>query len=507
MSHIQFAGNVMFCNSTGNQTVNLLPAIQLGCKKIKLFCTQHTAKYLTKRLTDVAGKYGIDCLVEHVSENEEKNLNTFADKFIHCAKEFDRVIWNISGGQKIPSSAMLNAFQKRSSAGFDKDFVVYIEAAPPAIWYFGSDYESKRIRTSAVISLQDILFLAGFETLGDENKIYPASNSSVVNKLEVGMKAFEYFKNDELFREAFFSHMKPSTANFRTPKEITDLLKEELKNAKPNIEKLKVTKEGYKNLEVKINNVFSQLNKAIDKETLYQIIKPLKIIQKPSELYEDYWNSIKKTLIDHVLENIELQKIRLIAAPIKSEQSQGLIEQISSIGGQSEYSSGDLYKKNILLFSSLRSNGLLFEWMVAAVLLDEIGKDDRLKENISEVYHSVKTKKLDSDDKHDAEHDIIIVTKFGTLIIIELKTYEFSGDIAQAQDGLAYKKSGPYGSAMIVGPLLSKMIQVKKNGQKEFPHYIDGPIKTQADTARQNGIDYYYIDQILDMLMKKLFIK
>jgi hypothetical protein len=73
-----------------------------------------------------------------------------------------------------------------------------------------------------------------------------------------------------------------------------------------------------------------------------------------------------------------------------------------------------------------------------------IEKDHRLRNSIAEIYHSVKTKKLNSSEKHYAEHDIVIVTKFGTLILIELKTYEFSGDLAQAQQGLAYKKSGPY---------------------------------------------------------------
>ncbi len=87
---------------------------------------------------------------------------------------------------------------------------------------------------------------------------------------------------------------------------------------------------------------------------------------------------------------------------------------------------------------------LQFNCQRVMILSTKHTEDNQLRNSIAEIYHSVKTKKLNSSEKHDAEHDIVIVTKFGTLILIELKTYEFSGDLAQAQQGLAYKKSGPY---------------------------------------------------------------
>lgn len=509
MSHIQFPDHVMFCNSTGNQTVNLIPAIQLGCRQIVLFSTPLAeGKGWTTRLEFIAEKYDIKCIVERVSKEEEKNLNILTDRLIQCAKEFSQVVWNISGGQKIPSASMLSAFQKRAAAGFNKDYVAYVEGSPPQIWYFSHDYQSKSERTSVPLSLHDLLHLSGFETIKDEDTLYPYPTKEVSQKIETGKKAFEYFRDSEIFREAFFGYMKPSVASIRTKQEVEDLLKNSLNSVKPAIGELRVTKEGYKNLEQQITKVFSQLNNSFsNKEALLRIIKPLKIIQKPSELYEDYWQSIKKSAIEQVLESIESDAVRLIATPLNNQQTQQLIEQIKSIGGQSEYTAGELYKKHISAFSSLKRNGYLFEWMVAAAIIEEIEKDKRLKDSVSQVYHSVKTKKIASKEKPDAEHDIVIVTKFGTLIIIELKTYEFSGDIAQAQEGLAYKKSGPYGSAMIIGPLFTSMVKINKNGSKEFPHYIEGPTKTQEDTAKQNDIEYYCLDKIPDMLRRKLLDK
>lgn len=507
MIPVQLSDHVMFCNSTGNQTINLIPAIQFGCRQIVIFSTLRAEeKGWTTRLEFIAEEYGIKCRVEKVSKEEEKKLNIFTDRQIQCAKEFSQVVWNISGGQKIPSGAMLSAFQTRLGAGFDKDYVAYVEANPPELWYFGHDYQSKSMRTSVPLSLHDLLYFAGFETMKDEDCLYPSPIKEVSQKIEIGKKALEYYRKDELFREAFFSYMKPSVASIHSRKDIEELIRKALRSIKPNVGELNVTNIAYKNLEQQIHNVFSQLNDAVTKEKLLQIIRPLKIIKKPAELYEDYWNSIKRAAIEYVLNEIETDAVRLIAVRPEEKQTQQLIEQIISIGGQSEYVAGELYQKHILEFSSLRSNGYLFEWMVAAAIIEEIEKDSKLKDSVSQVYHSVKTRKMGSNEKHDAEHDIVIITKFGTLLILELKTYEFTGKTAQAQEGLAYKKSGPYGSAMIVGPLQTNMIKINKNGAKEFPGYIPDATKEQVVTARQNGIEYYCLDEVNNMLKSKLFI-
>jgi hypothetical protein len=501
-----FENHVMLCNSTGNQAINLIPAVQFKCKQTLIISTSFAQNQgFTDRLIKVFNDYGIASEIEGIGDLEEKNLSVLTSRLEKITKKYPQILWNISGGQKIPSAAMLIAFQQRTSSGFDEDCVAYTEATPPEIWYFGRDYKSKKEKTSVFISLKEILYLSGYEPMGDEDRLYPDPSDKVKDEIDIGRKAFAYFKDDEFFREAFFNHMKPSKSNVNTRAEIEDLLKEALNAVKPKLSDIRVAYvKGYENLEREINNIFSNLDKVKNKKELEQLIKPLKIIQKPSVLYEDYWNGIKKLAITDVLKKIEFNEVKLIKSDINKIPIQQLIEQIKNIGGEIQQDdSVPLCKRHILHFSKFRSNGFLFEWMVAAAILEGIEKSEVIKNSVSEVYHSVKTKNLNS-DKQDAEHDIVIVTKFGTLIIIELKTYEFSGDLAQAQEGLAYKKSGPYGKAMIVGPLFSYMVKRKENGQKDIPDYIEGPIKAQQETAMQNGIEYYYLDQLPDMLRKKL---
>lgn len=502
-----FHDYVMLCNSTGNQTVNLLPILQFCCKEAVIISTELTEKNgQTQRLIDILKKRCIRHRKINVDRQEEKNLRSLTEKILQNIKEFPKIVWNISGGQKIPASAFVCAFQERIKNGFNDDIVAYTEAAPPEIWYFGSNYQNSSQRTSVALSLEDLLYLQKFVTVGDEERLYPDPLGETNINIDTGRKALDYYCKDEIFREAFFNFMKSATPNLRSAVEIREVLKRILIEIKPRIDEIKITMKGYEDLESKISYVFSNIGKVRNREQLTKLIQPLKILQKPSEIYNDYWNSIKKSAIDKTVKNIEYDEVRLLHSQVGEKQKEELALMISNIGGEVHYHEGPLYKKDIVKFSRFKSNGILFEWMVAAAIIEEIEKDQRIKDSISEIYHSVKTKLPDA-ERPDAEHDIVIVTKFGTLIIIELKTYEFSGDLAQAQEGLAYKKSGPYGKAIIIGPLLTEMIKVKNDGTKLCPDYIPGPVKNQEETARQNNTEYYHLDKIPDMLRKNLFIK
>lgn len=506
--NIRFNEHVMFCNSTGVQTVNLLPALQFGVQKTVIVSTPHTEKQgLTSRLVYLLEKKGISCEIITLSENDEKNFRNLSSKLIEKAQKYQKIIWNFSGGQKIPSIAIFYAFHKRVESNFKDDYAIYIEAQPPETWILDSNFDRFWKRTSCPISLHEILYLFNYETMKDENKIYPDPSIEVREKIEIGRKALRSFKESEVFREAFFNFMKSSKPSLGTKEELKEAIKKALNEVKPEVKDLHITKSGYEEFERRIKTIFSNLDRAKNIGDLDTYLAPLKLLLKPHEIFEDYWNSIKRATIERVLQRIEFEEIKLINKELTETEKNKLRNQIKEIGGDISLSERELYKKDVKSFSVFKSNGILFEWMVVASIIDEIQKNPLLKEYISEIYHSVKTRRLDFSERPDAEHDIIIVTKFGTMILIELKTYEFSGDLAQAQEALVYKKSGPYGQAIIIGPLLSDMVKINHKGIKEFPAYINGPIRSQEETARQNNIRYYYLDQIPVMLQEKLFVQ
>jgi hypothetical protein len=145
--------------------------------------------------------------------------------------------------------------------------------------------------------------------------------------------------------------------------------------------------------------------------------------------------------------------------------------------------------------------------MVAAAVLRAVESNQALKEAVAEIHLQCLTRSAsDPTAKHDAELDVVITTRFGTLIILEVKTYDFSGDTAKGKDHSAYKKSGPYGKAIMVGPLIRAMLSQDSNGKELYPHYIDGKIQAQKNTAEQNGIRYSYLDEIGRLLEKELSV-
>ncbi len=510
MKQVEFSDHVMFCNSTGNQTINLIPAMQLKIPMAIIFSTNYTEQRgLTKRLVYLMKNKGIDASTEPVNTKEEKNPTELTIKLLLCAKKYEKIIWNVSGGQKIPTIALQTAFQRRIDAGFKEDILLYLEANPPETWYYDHIYSAKQIRTNANITMEDVLYLYGYETCNNSKdkmfEIYPNPSEEALNNINLGRTALKYYMEDDYFREAFFRWMKSDEPEIKTKNDIRELLRNSLNELKPNIGSIKLKKAGYEDLENSIREIIKNLP-ADDIAKIGEAVRKLKIISKPEEIFTNYWNGVKNQIIDDTIKKISFNKVKLLHQEVSLSIIEELKKQIEDIGGIVQINNDKvIYKKDIEQFSSLKQgNGFLFEWMAAAYLCDEIQRNKCLKEYISQIHWSVKTKLIGS-EKPDAELDLVITTKFGTFLTIELKTYDFLGDTAKAKESTTLKKSGPYGKAVIVGPLLSNMVKKNYNGNKEYPEYIEGPVRSQEDTALQNNIEYWYLDEISSKIKQKIF--
>ncbi|MBI5194643.1 MAG: DUF1887 family protein [Nitrospirae bacterium] len=504
----EFKSHVMFCNATGNNTINMIPALQLGIRSVFIISTEYTEKGLTQRLIEVLKNYKIESKRLIINKGLEKDIISLTAFLLDKATNCEKIAWNISGGQKIPNIAFLDVFRKRIDDGCKEDVILYTEAKPPEIWILGVNYQPEHFRSNADLSLSDILHLYG-STIDESTELYPSPSAEVLKKIHTGRLAIQYFKDYEWFREIFFTSMKPLYAYAKNRKEVEDLVKRSLNEAKPTIAEIGLTMTGYENFVKDMDSFIGEIIKGtIRIEEAQKKAKRLTILGKPQELYNNYWNSIKKNVVERVIENIEHEREKLLQDPVKEEQKGEIISAVRSIGGEIEDISGNIFYKNDLKRLSNFKPGILFEWMVASHIADVIQENDNVKNSIVSIHMGVKTKKAgDPGSKIDTEIDIVITTKFGTLLFFEMKTYEFSGDIVKSKENTAYKKSGPYGKAIMVGPLLKSMVQEKENGEKVYPHYIDGKIKDMKETAEQNNVQYVYIDGIDVMLKKELFCK
>ncbi len=498
MSHVQYPDHVMFCNSTGNQSINLIPAMQFGLEEAVLLSTSTATKW-TERLVDVMKKYKIKTKVVSIDASEEKGPNIFVEKVLKVADEYNLVLWNISGGQKIPTVALYNCFTSRLQNNYS-DYLCYVEGSDPAIWLYDKDLKSEKIRSDVALTLEDLLHLSGSKICSSV-KLYPAPNAETASKLEIGSKALEYYRSNDLFREAFFAMMSQG--------EIMDCkeeIRKTLNSLMPKIDELKISKTGYEDFQVSINQLIKAVQNAKSFNDIKPAIKKLSLISNPHDIYKEYWDAIKRACINETIKRLNTYNQPLFNRGISKKDEADFISAIQTIGGSVKDPKGALYKSN-LTFSAIGKNSELFEWMVAAAVLEAINKDPNIADSISEVHCNVKTQLLENDcAKNDAEIDVLITTKFGTFIVLEAKTYDFTGDTAKSKESIAYKKSGPFAKAIIVGPLLKTMVRIKDDKSKEFPPYIQGKTKDQEETARQHGILYWYLDEIELNLKKQLSI-
>ncbi len=505
-----FSDHIMFCLSTGNQTVNLVPVLQFGIKRVKLFSTEYADnKGLTERLQKILEQRGIR--VEkpvHISSREEKEISALVECLIAEALPHQKIVWNISGGQKIPTIALHTAYHNRSQAGFRDDHVLYLEARPPETWWFGSDNKMQTERSSCDITLDEVLYLN--DSMSDEKTaIYPCRSPVTDKNLCIADKALSYYLEDDLFREAFFACMRPGFQPPATRQELTDTLRKSLNTVKAELSTISYDiNKDYSDLLEKLSDVSRCSGQPKYPSKLQDAIGRVNLIHKPEEVYKSYWNEIRKRTVTYALSELTTDRVRLHAKSLSLCDYNQLKEQFESLGGEvRDAQDGSVMYRDKVTFSAFRGNAVLFEWMVAAAVMRAVEANQKLKDTVAEIHLQCLTKKAaDSSALHDAELDLVITTRFGTLIILEVKTYDFSGDTAKGKDHSAYKKSGPYGKAIMVGPLIKAMMTRDASNADLYPPYIDGKIQVQKKTAQQNGISYSYLDEIGTLLERELSI-
>ena len=340
-------------------------------------------------------------------------------------------------------------------------------------------------------------------------ELYPSPSRETLAKLETGRRALVFFMEHSAFREAFFTWMRPNLAFSRTRSDIEKMVSGILDDIKPSLSEVEPSQQNYKNLRSFLHSLSNITGKAKNINQMKKRLETLWLINRPGDIYDNYWNGVKKNVVNKVLDRIELQAQSIVRDSLEESESKRLCEDIRAIGGNvDDLCGGMIYKKNMPAFSVFKGNGPLFEWMTASLVVDTILQSGRMREQVSDIFINVETKRADDETINaDTEMDIVLTTRFGTLIIFEMKTYDFTGDIVKSKEDTAYKKSGIYGKAIMVGPLLRSMVIKKEDGSKEYPHYIDPVIKSQEETAGQNAVEYIYIDELPDILKKKLYVQ
>ena len=138
--------------------------------------------------------------------------------------------------------------------------------------------------------------------------------------------------------------------------------------------------------------------------------------------------------------------------------------------------------------------GNLFEKMLLVKVLEAVNTNNKLREEIIGIFTSVKTIQNETiNTPTESEYDMVLISKRGTLIILEAKTGKYEGDTAKGKEYGAITKSGPYGKSSFVGPLINRFLN--DDGTKKVS-YISSVIENHENVCKNTGIKYIRFDNI-----------
>jgi len=164
---------------------------------------------------------------------------------------------------------------------------------------------------------------------------------------------------------------------------------------------------------------------------------------------------------------------------------------IDSELGEDDDGVSRIEKKGTKLF------GYILEYLVLYKICHLIKENDKIKERIAGLWHSVKI-----DDNQEGvsgvdEFDILILTTGGKVIVLECKSGKMSGDVAKSTNYSTYAIAGVYGMPLFSSPLLFSTRLSGKNYKT---------LRQAHNSAKRARLDILYIDKIEEKLKELLNI-
>lgn len=486
----------MIVMSTDNQPVNVIPAIQFGVKKVIILSTDYIRKKgLTDRLSEVLKKRKIESFIEDINSEQENNIGLLSRSISDIISKYkvDDVFINITGGQKYYSIAANEVLRQNNNI---KIRLLYVNHQAKKIDIIDCNSNMQSESLKADLKLEEILRLYGYEA-AKNGKTTEIKLNDYDENIKIGKKVFDYYMSNEKFREIFIR--SSDRKNFEE-QSLTNIIKSIVKQYRPDINEINISRPGYENLEKDIREVkFSQ--------KLSNANKILRRISDKHTIFNEYWNEIKRNMVDYVKNEIDtnhkdITDFVVCDMELTEDHKNELTNIFNDINSSIEFDENNkVMRSGIKYYTTI---GNIFENMVLSRVLEILNENSELKENITGIYTSVETVKIGESDKlAESEYDLVIATTYGTLIIFEMKAGHFESDTIKGKDYGAIKKSGPYGKSVIIGPLVNSL----KDGTGEFFDFIPESISQHKKKAVRNSITYKQLDEIDSYLKETLTIK
>lgn len=495
------SNKVMICCSTANQTVNLIPFLQLQCTTMILLSTETAGKkHWTAWLQTLMETRGFTIHIAGITSAMEKDIPGIVRLLMSTVDEIkpEKLFINIGGGQKSMTLALHQTMIALDSKSPAPVKMVYAEANNRELLIMDSSYQATRQPISVSLTLQEILGLYGYEASSYKKLAVRGDQTHSDSAHPFVANAAQLLKTDPLFSEFFIRYVQSVNPLPDTVK-IQETIRKYISALQPEFEDLQP--ESFPDI-VEFSKLRKKVSAAESQNsfTVEVAVREIKRFLYPSEIQMRYWSEFKRRLFEKVITNFTNRSEDgkydsiIIEQPQTPEAAERLRTLWKSVGGKLSY------KENAIRRSGAQlpfKTGEFFEQMVQSEVLEELKYCD----NWSEVYSSVTTTPTEVDSTTaEAEYDLVIVTVWGTLIILEAKSSVATGDTIKGKGFGAYQKSGPYGSAIFVNPLTIEQLQ--EDGT--FKHYVLGTLKDMLLNAEKSRVEYTRFDTLRQTVKKKL---
>lgn len=411
---------IMIGVSTAQNTTNVLPALQMkidGYVSIETSLANKNGWSAGMEL--VLKNRGIEVYPPIVlNEDEGSRIDLLEKKLINYFSDDIEVLWNLGGGQKAQQFALWQSFITRGK----DEIACYANPVSKKleIWEYDNERESLDFSVDKLesdLSAEEIFKIYGFNLeMGSGGLFYPNTLKSLNNE------SFKLLDFKE-FREFFFKVPQTSPVNPENSIELTwkhlDLLSKKI-----NDDELRryAKKEQYKSEIVgrfNVESIIPHLRK--------RIIRQLKDSFFNKEVVERI--KIDNTTLKDFLHNVTGERLEFLDVNSK------------------------FFKK---IFPSFKRASFLYEEMLREKVLEILTNH---KNNIIEAYSNVILK--NKEGSVVAEYDILLVTKWGTIISIDAKTFDIKVKDIDARLLKLRAGAGRYVNFVICYPFYSDDIEEK----------------------------------------------
>lgn len=500
--------------STAQNTVNAIPLLRkefCGARPLIVSSAYARGRHWTANLVYVLRCHGLEPLELNVSGVEHDDAK-FVAFLLDALKPYGSVCFNISGGKKSQYLPVLRVYLARNNPA---DRLAYMDSNPFLLRVYKGFRLVEEHAPEHILNLEEILNLYGFtgkrspaqetaDGLDGDGQLIDRETFALINR---------YYLEDPLFAKLIYKYFDRRRSDIEEKSSIKDKIVQVVNEHRPSLSECRSTvdtsvKDRYDEVALVVKKLKDKLRhnrEKISLEELYGLWNKLSAIPEADTIFNQYWGSIKTSLVSLVKDSVELDDPVMFSDP---GEIRCLMEICNSITGKGLpvpelISHSDLHT----LLELKVKDGFLFEGMAASLFEDAIRSLDpgllkHLHRNVrvySLGYGEDGAARLQNKnhDQIESEHDLVYVTRFGTLQCFECKTFGHTGDIAKAKCYSSREQGGVFSQTVLITHVQSSHLEK----ESEVSGFIPSKVIAQLESVQRYNVRVWYFDQIRDNLL------